>query len=128
MDNGGSDGESSSSAFSLSLVSRDLRHTKRRLQSLEQTVAALQEQTQSAQAFQEDHLDNLEAQRRGTDQDLLLIRGRLESEAATQAARVARLEDRVTVIRQLLLARPESQGISIARLSRRLQELEVQLR
>ena len=128
MDNGGSEGESSSSASSLSLVSRDLYHTKRRLQSLEQTVAALQEQTEGAQVFQDERLDNLEVQRAGTDRDLLVIRGRVESEAAAQAARVARLEDRVTEIQQLLLARLESQSISLARLSRRLQELEIQLR
>ena len=125
VEGGGSGGESSSSASSLSLVSRDLCHTKRRVQSLEQIVAALQEQVQGAQSFTEDRLENLEAQRRGADRDLLVIRGRVESEAATQAARIARLEGRVTEIQQLLLARLESQGIAIAR---RLQELEVQQR
>ena len=126
MDGGGSGAESSSSASSLSLVSRDVYHTKRRVQCLEQTVAAIQEQVQGDQSFTADRLDNLEEQRRGTDRELLVIRGRVESEAATQAARVARLEDQVAELQQTLFARLQAQGIAIARLSRRLQELEIQ--
>ena len=128
MAEGGSGEESSSSASSLSLVSRDVYHTKLHVQSLERTVAALQEQVQGDQSFTAERLDNLEEQRRGIDRDLIVVRGRVESEAATQAARIARLEDQVAEIQHSLLARLESQGIAIARLSRRLQELEVQQR
>ena len=128
MAEGGSGEESSSSASSLSLVSRDVYHTKLRVQSLERTVAALQEQVQGDQSFTAERLDNLEEQRRSIDRDLIVVRGRVESEAATQAARIARLEDQVAEIQHSLLARLESQSIAIARLSRRLQELEVQQR
>ena len=128
MAEGGSGEESSSSASSLSLVSRDVYHTKLRVQSLERTVAVLQEQVQGDQSFTAERLDNLEEQRRSIDRDLIVVRGRVESEAATQAARIARLEDQVAEIQHSLLARLESQSIAIARLSRRLQELEVQQR
>ena len=85
-------------------------------------------EVQGDQSFTAERLDNLEEQRRGIDRDLIVVRGRVESEAATQAARIARLEDHVAEIQHSLLARVESQSIAIARLSRRLQELEVQQR
>ena len=124
----GSEPASDSSVSSRSLLSRHLFATSNRVIALEleRTVAALQEQLQGAQAFSDDRLDNLEVQWQAIDQELLFQRGRVESEAASQAARIARLEDRVTEIQTLLVARLESQAIAIARLSRRLQELEMQ--
>ena len=109
----------SSEASSLSLVSRDLFHTKNKVRQLEQTVTTLRGTVQ----FQEDKITNLEHQRASIELSLRdlqrshegLYQRVLALEAELQAARNSEAHRTAEAV---------AQGITVARVNRRVAEIE----
>ena len=129
--------EPESSVSSESLLSRHLFATSNRVTAIQQELAGLQAtlaECRDQLAFCQERVQNLEVQRRSLEQDraeLIDRVGSLEGSNALLLQRVRRAEENLrsseTAREQLALlfaARFEHQQVSVARLARRLQDVE----